>query len=163
MHHGFSLNSKSNHTNNTKYDSSVLPQLMNKLPPVEIMCCIISTTKNIPALKMFRHIDVHADSKNESPVNEEWINAYFVNCFISFSTIHARMLRIYIHIFKNIFEFESIYFCFAEINHKTVFRILARVTRRDPIEIVPIPIIALNTPRINELDGPFRSRLPSCE
>lgn len=124
---------------------------------------MISTTKNIPALKIDRHIDVHADLKNESPVNEEWMNAYFVNCFISFSTIHARMLRIYSHIFKKMLQLESIYFCLAEINHNNVFRIFAIVINRDPIDIVPIPITALITPLNNEFDGPFKSCLPSCE
>lgn len=103
-------------------ESSVLHVVMKMLPPPDIISCSTSTTKNMPALKIERHIEVHADLKNASPVNEEWMNAYLVNCFMSFSTIHARMLRINSQILKKMFEFGLIVFCFAEISHSNNFR-----------------------------------------
>lgn len=41
-------------------------------------------------------------------------------------------------------------------------RILAIVINKEPIDIVPIPIIDLNIPLIIELDGPAKSFDPSC-
>lgn len=135
--------------------------LIAKLPPVEIKVSVVCTIVKIPAFYRLRHIDVQAEEQNPSPVKEEWMNPYLVNCLTIFSTIHARQLPIEIRHFLNPFMSASTTCCSAEIRNMISCNTRAMATSRLPMATVPRLSNERATALHSEQLGPARSCLPS--